>query len=38
MIAAIAAVHSLTVVTRNISDFKVFSVPTFNPFTFNANT
>lgn len=38
MIAAIAAVHGLTVVTRNISDFKVFSVPTLNPFTFNAHT
>ena len=37
MIAAIAVVHGLTVVTRNISDFKIFSVPTFNPFTFNAN-
>lgn len=38
MIAAIAAVHSLTVATRNVSDFRVFSVPTFNPFMFNANT
>ncbi|PTN38483.1 type II toxin-antitoxin system VapC family toxin [Desulfonatronum sp. SC1] len=38
MIAAIASVHGLTVVTRNISDFKVFSVPTLNPFTFNAHT
>lgn len=38
MIAAIAAVHDLTVVTRNVSDFKAFSVPTFNPFTFNAST
>jgi toxin FitB len=38
MIAAIAAVHGLTVVTRNISDFTVFSVPTLNPFTFNAHT
>lgn len=32
MIAAIATVHNLTVVTRNIRDFKKFQVPTFNPF------
>jgi predicted nucleic acid-binding protein len=32
MIAAIATVHNLTVVTRNIRDFKKLRVPTFNPF------
>jgi predicted nucleic acid-binding protein len=32
MIAATAAVHSLTVVTRNVRDFEVFNVPTLNPF------
>jgi predicted nucleic acid-binding protein len=32
MIAAIASVHHLTVVTRNIRDFKSLGVPTFNPF------
>ena len=32
MIAAIAAVHNLTVVTRNVRDFGVFNVPTLNPF------
>jgi predicted nucleic acid-binding protein len=34
MIAATALVHGLTVVTRNTRDFKVFSVPTVNPFEF----
>lgn len=33
MIAACAIVHHLTVVTRNIRDFKVFEVPLFNPFS-----
>lgn len=33
MIAATAAVHRLTVVTRNVSDFKHFGVPLLNPFT-----
>jgi predicted nucleic acid-binding protein len=33
MIAAIAKVHQLTVVTRNVSDFSRFEVPLFNPFT-----
>lgn len=32
MIAATARVHKLTVATRNISDFKQFGVPVFNPF------
>jgi predicted nucleic acid-binding protein len=32
MIAATAAVHQLTVVTRNIADFKHFNVPLLNPF------
>jgi predicted nucleic acid-binding protein len=32
MIAATAAVHHLTVVTRNVRDFEVFNVPTLNPF------
>jgi len=32
MIAATADVHKLTVVTRNVRDFKPFGVATFNPF------
>lgn len=32
MIAATAAVHNLTVVTRNVRDFEVFNIPTLNPF------
>jgi len=32
MIAACARVHKLTVVTRNVRDFKRFEVPLFNPF------
>lgn len=32
MIAASAFVHKLTVVTRNVRDFKRFHVPLFNPF------
>jgi predicted nucleic acid-binding protein len=32
MIAATAAVHDLTVVTRNVRDFKRLNVRTFNPF------
>ena len=32
MIAACARVHRLTVVTRNVGDFKRFDVPIFNPF------
>ena len=33
MIAAIAKVHHLTVVTRNVADFSRFEVPLLNPFT-----
>ena len=33
MIAATAKVHRLIVVTRNLSDFETFGVPTLNPFT-----
>ncbi|MFN4866664.1 MAG: type II toxin-antitoxin system VapC family toxin [Cyanobium sp.] len=32
MIAAIAKVHHLTVVTRNVADFSGFEVPLFDPF------
>ncbi len=32
MIAATAKVHGLTVVTRNLADFKPFGVPLLNPF------
>jgi predicted nucleic acid-binding protein len=32
MIAATAAVHNLTVVTRNLRDFERLGVPAFNPF------
>ncbi|WP_411877261.1 type II toxin-antitoxin system VapC family toxin [Vulcanococcus limneticus] len=32
MIAAIARVHSLTVVTRNVGDFQEFGVVLVNPF------
>jgi len=32
MIAAIAKVHQLTVVTRNVADFSSFEVPLLNPF------
>ncbi len=32
MIAATAIVHGLTVVTRNVRDFKGFGVRTLNPF------
>jgi toxin FitB len=34
MIAATASVHNFTVVTRNIRDFRVFGVSTYNPFDF----
>ena len=32
MIAATAKVHGLTVVTRNVSDFRAFGVRVLNPF------
>ncbi|MDE2659463.1 MAG: type II toxin-antitoxin system VapC family toxin [Acidobacteriota bacterium] len=32
LIAATAAVHRLTVVTRNVRDFELFGVGTLNPF------
>jgi len=35
MIAAIAKVHQLTVVTRNVADFSRFDIPLLNPFTSN---
>ena len=37
MIAATAAVHNLTVVTRNVRDFEDFEVPTLNPFDMKAD-
>ncbi len=36
MIAAIAKVHGLTVVTRNVTDFAPFGVEVLNPFEFGA--
>lgn len=33
MIAAIAHVHNLVVVTRNVKDFEPFGVPTLDPFS-----
>ncbi|HEY1864967.1 MAG TPA: type II toxin-antitoxin system VapC family toxin [Roseiarcus sp.] len=36
MIAATAAVHHLTVVTRNVRDFKGLGVLTLNPFAMKA--
>jgi predicted nucleic acid-binding protein len=36
MIAATAAVHGLTVVTRNVADFRPFGVSVLNPFTSQA--
>jgi len=32
MIAATASVHGLSVVTRNVADFKPFGLPVLNPF------
>ncbi len=36
MIAATAAIHRLTIATRNVRDFQSFGVPTFNPFAMKA--
>ena len=36
MIAATAAIHRLTIVTRNVRDLESFGVPTFNPFAMKA--
>ena len=33
MIAAVAIIHRLTVVTRNVRDFEHFAVPILDPFT-----
>ncbi len=33
LVAATARIHHLTVVTRNIRDFRLFDVPLVNPFT-----
>ncbi len=32
MIAATALVHGMTVVTRNVADFKASGVPVLNPW------
>ena len=37
MIAATAKAHNLTVVTRNVNDFKHFNVTIFNPFNYKDN-
>lgn len=37
MIAAVARVHGLTVVTRNIADFKALGVEVLNPFSMTAS-
>ena len=37
MIAAMAKVHQLTVVTRKVADFKRFEIPLLNPFTPDAS-
>jgi predicted nucleic acid-binding protein len=38
MIAAIAKVNGLTVVTRNVADFSSFGVSLLNPFEFGTKT
>ena len=37
MIAAIAKVHQLTLVNRNVGDFSHFELPLLNPFTSRAD-
>jgi toxin FitB len=37
LIAAIAKEYKLTVVTRNVGDFRNFAVPLLNPFTSRAD-
>lgn len=37
MIAGIAKVHNLTVVTRNVADFSSFGVRLLNPFEYGSN-
>ncbi len=36
MIAATAAVHGLTVATRNVADFEACGVPVFNPWLYSS--
>jgi toxin FitB len=36
LIASIAKVHGLTVVTRNVADFSSFGIGVLNPFEFGA--
>lgn len=36
MIAAIAKIHGLAVVTRNVADFSSFGIGVLNPFEFDA--
>ena len=38
MIAATARIHGLTVVTRNVADFKALGVDLFNPFSATAQS
>ena len=38
LIAAVATVHRLTVVTPNTRDFHPLHIPTLNPFTASANS
>ena len=36
LIAATASVHRLTVVTRNVADFSVFPIATYNPWEYHS--